>query len=106
MQEQTDEVTGAEDDGICAGPEPGEVGAVDDDDAGEAEVDGGAQESGGNGQGDEVHEEIIAVERIEVHPDTSGVSNDFKQLIGTVSKWKIYEWRTMARTRPKNVAAM
>ena len=94
LQEQTDEVAGAENDGVRARPEPGEVGAVDNDDTRQAEVDGGAQESRGDGQGDEIHEKIIAVEWVEVHPDTSDVTNEFKKLKGPVSEWKITneEW--------------
>ena len=39
MKDETDEVAGAEDDGVCAGFEAREVFAIDDDNAGETEVD-------------------------------------------------------------------
>lgn len=66
LEKQTDEVAGAEDDGVGTGLEPGQVGAVDNDDAGEAEVDGGAQESRGNSQTDKIGKEVIVVKGLVV----------------------------------------
>jgi hypothetical protein len=39
LENEADEVAGTEDDGICARPETREVFAIDNDDAGETEVD-------------------------------------------------------------------
>ena len=88
LQEQTDEVAGAEDDGVRAGLEPGEVGAVDDDDSREAKVDGGTQEGRGNCQADEVEQEIAVAKGVEVHPDASDIADDLKQLMDPVSNGK------------------
>ena len=53
LQHQRDEVAGYEGEGVGAGTEAGEVFAVDDYDAGQAEVDGGGEEGWGDGESDE-----------------------------------------------------
>lgn len=82
LEKEADEIAGGEDDGVGARLEVGEVGAVDDDNAGEAQVDGGAEQSGGNGQGDEVYEEVIAVKGRVVKHDPSNVADDLEELKG------------------------
>jgi hypothetical protein len=63
--------------------------AIYNNDPGEAEVYGRAQESRGNGQGDEVNEEIIVVERRVVNQDSTNIANDLKDLMGPVSEGSI-----------------
>ena len=105
LQEQTDEVTGAEDDGIRAGFEPREVGAVDDDDSREAEVDSGTQEGWGNCQADEVEQKFSVAEGAVVHLNPSDIAYDLQQLMEAVSNRK-RGCKMAVRTRPKNMAAM
>ena len=81
------------------------MGAVDDDDPREAEVNGGAQESRGNGKTDEVDQEVTIVERVEVYPNSSDIADDLKQLAGRVSEPKA-KTRMAIHTKPKNVATM
>ena len=52
--------------------------AVDDDDAGEAEVDGAAEENGADCYADEIHDERGFMERIEMELNAPSVSNDFE----------------------------
>lgn len=59
LENEGDEVAGAEYEGVCAGLEAGEVGAVDDDDAGEAQIDGSGEEGGGYCQGYETGGESV-----------------------------------------------
>ncbi len=54
LHDEGEDVAADEDDGVGAGFEAGEGFAVDDDDAGEGEVDGGGDEAGGDGEDDEV----------------------------------------------------
>lgn len=55
LQEQRDEITRNERDSVGAGTNARVLGAVDDDDAREAEVDGSGEEGGADGEDDEVH---------------------------------------------------
>lgn len=54
LQDEGEDVAADEDDGVGAGLEAGEGFAVDDDDAGEGEVDGGGDETWCYGEDDEV----------------------------------------------------
>ena len=54
LEEQCQEVAADEDEGVRAGSNPGVLGTVDGDDAGEADVDGGGEEGGGDSEADEV----------------------------------------------------
>lgn len=81
------------------------MGTIDDDDPREAEVNGGAQESRGNGKTDEVDQEVIIVEGVGVYPDSSDIADDLKQLVGQVSELKA-RTRMAVHTKPKNVATM
>lgn len=54
MQAESGEVADDESDGVGPRTEAGNVLAVDNDDAGEAEVDGGGKEGGTDGEADEV----------------------------------------------------
>ncbi len=78
LQDQAEHVAAAEEERVGAGPEAAQVLAVHHDDAREAQVDGGADERGRDGQGDEVEEEVVAggVEGVLVEQDASDVADD------------------------------
>lgn len=79
LQDEREQVAAAEDKGVCARAEARQVLAVDDDDAREAEVDGGAEEGGRDGEADEVDEEVVAgwVEGVLVQQYAPGVADGF-----------------------------
>lgn len=54
LQDQREEIEADEGDGIDGRAKARNVSAIDDDDAGQAQVDGGADEGGGDGEADEV----------------------------------------------------
>lgn len=79
LQDETEQITAAEDERVGAGPEAAEVFSVDDDDARQGEVDGGAEEGRRDGQADEVDEEVVAgrIERILVQENPRDVADYF-----------------------------
>lgn len=89
MQDKTDKVAAAEDDGVGSRLEVREMLAIYNNDPGEAEIYGGAQEGRGNGQGDEVNEKIIVIERSVVNQDSTNIANNLKDLMGPVSEGSI-----------------
>lgn len=64
MEDEREKVTADEDEGIGSGLDSRGTFSIHDDDTGEAEVDGGGQESGANGQADEVS--VIMLDRIHI----------------------------------------
>lgn len=103
LEDQRDEVACHEDNCIGAGAEAGDVLAVDDDYAGQAEVKGASNEGGSNCKrykiamravrslfsilngmytspvgGGGLHDEVVEVERVVVQHNSAGISNNFK----------------------------
>ena len=81
------------------------MGAVDDDDSREAEVDSGTQEGWGNCQADEVEQKVTVAEGAAVHLNPSDIADNLQQLMEAVSNGK-RGCKMVVRTRPKNMAAM
>lgn len=80
LQHEGKDVAADEDVGVGVGREAGLIGAVDGDDARQADVDAGGQEAGGDGQGDDVEQERIRLERVVVHLDAGDVAEDLEDL--------------------------
>ena len=78
LQEQGEEITADEDDGIEAGPESGDAGSEDDDDPSETEIDGSTEERGSDGEAHEVHQEGVVREGVGVHLNSTEVTEDFE----------------------------
>lgn len=106
LEEQTNEVAGAENDGVDPRSNRGQVCAINDDNPRETEIDGSTQESGSDGKSNKVDQERIAVERVEVHPETANIANDFKELGEFVRRGIRIVRKTERNTKPKNIAAM
>lgn len=64
MQEERDEVACHESNGVSAGAEARVLCPVDDNDAGEAEIDGRGEEGGADGEDNEIHQEGWVCERV------------------------------------------
>lgn len=78
LEDQGEEIAADEEAGDELRGEPREAGPVDGDDAREAEVDGGGEEGGADGQADEVDDEGVVVEVVLPEHDAAGVADDFE----------------------------
>ena len=60
LQDEREQITATKNESVGTGPESTEVFPIYDDDSREGEVDSSAEERRGDGQADEVYEEVIA----------------------------------------------
>ena len=79
LENQREEVEDDERDGVCARLEARKALTIDDDDARQAEVDGGREEGRADGQADEVEQEVTQLERVAVQLDTTSVTQDLEE---------------------------
>ena len=78
LQHESNEVADHEDERVCPGLKAGIAFAVCDDDAGEAQVDGGAEESGRDGQADDVDEERVEREGVAARHEPADIACHFQ----------------------------